>query len=135
MKTMILKSALAIILVFAGAMSMNLSAQEKFVTNDEIKDDLVVSKTIYLNDGQLHRHTKYTFKYDDQKRVVEKEVLKWNGSKEEWMQDHRITYTYAADTVTMELARWNKKQKEYNLDKKESVYKIDPETNELASII
>ena len=58
---------------------------------------------------------KYNYKYDDNKRMIESETLKWNSTKEEWEKDLRINYTYEGKTVTTNYYKWNAKKRTYVL--------------------
>lgn len=37
-----------------------------------------------MNGSTLANYMKYNYKYDDNKRMIESETLKWNSTKEEW---------------------------------------------------
>ena len=58
MKTMNVFKALAFAaLTLVSILNTQALAQEKFITNEEVKNNLVVSKTIYKQDGhQMGRH-------------------------------------------------------------------------------
>lgn len=58
---------------------------------------------------------KYNYKYDDQKRMVESETLKWNVVKEQWENELRIEYAYSGKTVTTTYYKWNNKKNAYVL--------------------
>ena len=58
---------------------------------------------------------KYNYKYDDNKRMIESEALKWNNSKDAWEKDLRINYTYEGKTVTTNYYKWNAKKQAYVL--------------------
>ena len=63
----------------------------------------------------LANYMKYNYKYDDNKRMIESETLKWNSTKEEWEKDLRINYTYEGKTVTTNYYKWNNKKRAYVL--------------------
>ena len=125
MKTTLLKAVVCVTLVFASVLNSNVMAQDKFVTNDVMDGELVASKVIYRHDGMLYRHMKNNFKYDDQNRVVEKEALKWDSSKETWVPYTKTTMTYSSDQVMMSLAKWDEKGKMYSEAKEKNVYELD----------
>ena len=73
-------------------------------------------QTVYKMDGNtLANYMKYNYKYDDNKRMIESEALKWNSSKDEWEKDLRINYTYEGKTVTTNYYKWNAKKQAYVL--------------------
>ena len=63
----------------------------------------------------LANYMKYNYKYDDNKRMIESEALKWNNSKDAWEKDLRINYTYEGKTVTTNYYKWNAKKQAYVL--------------------
>ena len=73
-------------------------------------------QTVYkMNGSTLANYMKYNYKYDDNKRMIESETLKWNSTKEEWEKDLRINYTYEGKTVTTNYYKWNNKKRAYVL--------------------
>lgn len=76
----------------------------------------MVGQTVYkMNGSTLANYMKYNYKYDDNKRMIESETLKWNSTKEEWEKDLRINYTYEGKTVTTNYYKWNNKKRAYVL--------------------
>lgn len=135
MKTTGLFKAVAFVaMIIVSAMNSGAKAQDNnFITNEEVKDELVVAKTIFKQDGaQLYRHLRYEFTYDDQKRLTAKEATKWDGSKDEWVPYFKMTYHYGDDEITMSYARWNKAHKAYDKDVKKSVYELNEENMPVA---
>ena len=110
MKTTNLFKAVAFVaMTIVSVMNTEVKAQENnFITNEEVKNELVVAKTIFKQDGaQLYRHIRYEYSYDDQKRLTCKEASKWDGVKDEWVPYFKMTYQYGNDEITMSYARWN----------------------------
>lgn len=135
MKTTGLFKAVAFVaMIIVSVMNSGAKAQDNnFITNEEVKDELVVAKTIFKQDGaQLYRHLRYEFTYDDQKRLTAKEATKWDGSKDEWVPYFKMTYHHGDDEITMSYARWNKAHKAYDKDVKKSVYELNEENMPVA---
>ena len=65
--------------------------------------------------GMTVGQTVYNYKYDNKKRMIESEAMKWNSSKDEWQKDLRINYIYEGKTVTTNYYKWNAKKKAYVL--------------------
>ena len=111
LKTLILFS-------FLFVCGMNASADNKsnLIYNSEEVNGMKVAETVYKMDGStLANYMKYNYKYDDNKRMIESETLKWNSTKEEWEKDLRINYTYEGKTVTTNYYKWNNKKRAYVL--------------------
>ena len=80
------------------------------------ENGVMVGQTVYkMNGSTLANYMKYNYKYDDNKRMIESETLKWNSTKEEWEKDLRINYTYEGKTVTTNYYKWNNKKRAYVL--------------------
>ena len=81
-----------------------------------VYNGVMVGQTVYkMNGSTLANYMKYNYKYDDNKRMIESETLKWNSTKEEWEKDLRINYTYEGKTVTTNYYKWNNKKRAYVL--------------------
>lgn len=73
-------------------------------------------QTVYkMDSGTLANYMKYSYKYDDQKRMTESETMKWNSQKNTWENDLRICYAYQGKSITTTYYKWNSKQKAYVL--------------------
>lgn len=103
-------------------------AQENFITNEEVKNDLVVSKTIFRQDGSyLYNHMRYEFTYDEANRMVSKTVAKWDGAQDKWEPYYQMTYRYEADEIIMDYARWDEGRGTFCKDMKQTVYELNEE--------
>ena len=68
---------------------------------------------------------KYDFTYDEQKRIVSKEALKWDASREKWSPCFKMNYTYASNEMTLVFARWNASHKAYDAYVEKSIYELN----------
>lgn len=127
MKATNLFKALAFsVLTLVSALSTEVKAQDNFITNDEVKNNLVVSRTIYKLDGNyLHNHLRYEFAYDEQNRLICKTANKWDGTSDKWEPYFQMTYRYEAGEIIMNYARWNESNHSYSKDMQQSVYALD----------
>lgn len=109
LKTLILSSILAVC-----GMNVNAANSNNLVYNSKEVDGLMVGQTVYKTDGALlANYMKYNYKYDDQKRMIENEALKWNSEQNKWENDVCIRYTYQGKSLTTEYYKWNKKKGTY----------------------
>ena len=67
-----------------------------------------------MDSGTLANYMKYSYKYDDQKRMTESETMKWNSQNNTWENDLRICYAYQGKSITTTYYKWNSKQKAYD---------------------
>lgn len=127
MKTMNVFKALALaVITLVNLLNTQAMAQNNFITNEEVKNNLVVSRTTYKQDGNyLHNHMRYEFAYDEQNRLISKTASKWNGTVDKWIPYFQMTYRYEANEVIMNYARWNESQETFSKDMKETVYELN----------
>lgn len=89
---------------------------DKLVYNNEEVNGLMMSQTVYKNEGNvLTNYMQYTYKYDDQNRMTENTSMKWNSVKNKWENDMSIRYEYEGKMVTTSYYKWNKSKKEFQL--------------------
>ena len=105
----------AVLLVVSLATSAR-SYDGQLIYNPIEENGVTVGQTVYKIDGStLANYMKYNYKYDNKKRMIESEAMKWNSSKDEWQKDLRINYIYEGKTVTTNYYKWNAQKKAYVL--------------------
>lgn len=132
--TDLFKATVAVAMIFVSGLSVDAQAQEnQFITNEEMKDEMVVTKTIFRQDGSLlFRHLRYEYSYDELKRLTVKEAFKWNAEKEEWMPYFKMNYRYTDKEIVMSYARWNESHKAYDKNVQESIQELNEQNMPLA---
>ena len=107
---------LSVVLLITSFVASARSYDGQLVYNPVEENGVMVGQTVYkMNGNTLANYMKYNYKYDDNKRMIESETLKWNSTKEEWEKDLRINYTYEGKTVTTNYYKWNNKKRAYVL--------------------
>ena len=107
---------LSVVLLTTSFVASARSYDGQLVYNPVEENGVMVGQTVYkMNGSTLANYMKYNYKYDDNKRMIESETLKWNSTKEEWEKDLRINYTYEGKTVTTNYYKWNNKKRAYVL--------------------
>lgn len=126
MKTMnVFKTLAFAVIALVNLLNTQAMTQDNFITNEEVKNNLVVSRTIYKQDGNyLHNHMRYEFAYDEQNRLISKTASKWDGTVDKWIPYFQMTYRYEANEVIMSYARWNESQETFSKDMKETIYEL-----------
>mgnify|MGYP002226602784 CR=1 FL=1 len=78
MKTTNLFKAVAFVAMgYRNIMNSEVKAQDRFITNEEVQNDLIVAKTIFRQSGTyLYNHMRYEFTYDDENRLTNKTASK-----------------------------------------------------------
>lgn len=107
---------LSVVLLMTSFVASARSYDGQLVYNPVEENGVMVGQTVYkMNGSTLANYMKYNYKYDDNKRMIESETLKWNSTKEEWEKDLRINYTYEGKSVTTNYYKWNNKKRDYVL--------------------
>lgn len=107
--------ALSAVILF-GSIAASAANKNNLIYNSEEKDGVMVGQTVYKMDGStLANYMKYSYKYDDQKRMTESETMKWNSTKNAWENYLRVCYAYQGKSLTTTYYKWNSKQKTYVL--------------------
>ena len=107
---------LSVVLLMTSFVASARSYDGQLVYNPVEENGVMVGQTVYkMNGSTLANYMKYNYKYDDNKRMIESETLKWNSTKEEWDKDLRINYTYEGKSVTTNYYKWNNKKRAYVL--------------------
>ncbi|AVM52742.1 uncharacterized protein DUF3836 [Bacteroides zoogleoformans] len=138
METTVLFKAMAFAaMIMTTAMNMEVKAQEgNFITNEEVKNDLVMAKTIFKQEGSyLSKQFRYEFTYDEQNRLTGKQASKWDSVNEQWMPYYKMTYTYGTEEIIVDYARWNEKHRAYDKDVQRSRYELNDENMPVAQKI
>lgn len=112
LKTVVLS---AVILVSSVAVSAR-SFDNNLIYNTEEVNGVMVGQTVYKMDGSaLANYMKYSYKYDDNKRMTESITMKWNSSKNQWENDLCTRYSYTGKSVTTNYYKWSNKKNNFVL--------------------
>lgn len=128
MKTKVfLKSVVLSAIILLGASIAKADNKNNLIYNSEERDGMMVGQTVYKMDGNnLANYMKYSYQYDDQKRMTESESMKWNTDKNTWENDLRIKYSYQGKSVTTTYYKWDTKKQTYILVPEMTVTMDDP---------
>ena len=106
------KAIAFVAMIIVSVMNSEVKAQDNFITNEEVKNDLVVAKTIFKQDGTyLYNHMRYEFTYDNENRLTGKTASKWDSLQSRWTPYFKMSYQYENNEIIMSYARWNKAHK------------------------
>lgn len=112
-----IRSLIVVACVFVANLTVSANNPEAgLIYNTEEVNGVKVSETVYkMNEGILTNYEKYSYKYNDNKQVVENTLQKWDAFDNQWHNHMRIKYSYAGENVTIEYYKWNKSKKDYIL--------------------
>ena len=94
LKMFVLSAALLVVSLATSARSYD----NQLIYNPIEENGMTVGQTVYKMDGNtLANYMKYNYKYDDNKRMIESEALKWNSFTEQMRSEG---YTIAGEPRT-----------------------------------
>lgn len=113
----LMKTVLVIVVAFVANLTISaVNPDNNLIYNAEEVNGLKVSETVYKMDGgMLTNYMKYNYKYDEDKQITENLSQKWNSSKNEWVNDLCIRYSYDNKSITTQYYKWNAKKKDFIL--------------------
>ena len=92
------------------------SLDGQLIYNPVEENGVMVGQTVYkMESGALANYMKYNYKYDDSKRMIQSESMKWDSSSNQWENDLRIDYLYSGKSVTTHYYKWSDKKNAYIL--------------------
>ena len=73
---------LSVVLLMTSFVASARSYDGQLVYNPVEENGVMVGQTVYkMNGSTLANYMKYNYKYDDNKRMIESETLKWNSTE------------------------------------------------------
>lgn len=112
LKTVVLSTVLLMSSIAVSARNYD----GNLIYNSEEENGVLVGQTVYKMEGDnLANYMKYSYKYDDNKRMIENETLRWNSQKSQWEQDLCVRYAYEGKTVTTSYYKWNNRKQTYTI--------------------
>jgi len=112
MKTMMM--TIALLFFFMMCMTAQTNESKMMYNPQEENVQMTVAYTYENELDTLSQRVKNVYVYDQQGRVLMREVRKWNRRKQQWVNLKRWTYAYADGKMTVGFAIWNKRKQQYN---------------------
>ena len=117
------------IITVATVMTMYMNAvnsnEAKYMYNGEMEDGVVNKIEVYEKnaDQQMEQKMEYCYKYDEQGRLADKEMLSWDEAKQQWTKSSRLTYKYFKNGYNVEVSYWNSDKQQYDLPAEVTLYR------------
>ena len=78
----------------------------------------------YAADNQNEaQKVEYRYEYDEQGRLVNKEMLSWDEAKKDWQKSSRLSYKYYKNGYNVEVSQWNADKQAYDLPSEVTLYR------------
>ena len=132
MKTNLLRKSMCVCLLLSTLVSFSFAGGKenlsKFCYNNLGAKELAESQMVCVYDESgkyIIPRLKYIFTYDEQNRIVKKETLRWNATKNCWDNTYCLSFAYDDDSMIAEYAKWNKRNMNYDECTGKLVYELN----------
>ena len=115
-------TAATVLTMYFNAINSN---DVNFMYTGDMEDGVVNKIEVYErnSDQQMEEKMEYCYKYDEQGRLADKEMLSWDEAKQEWAKSSRLTYRYFKNGYNVEVSYWNKEKQAYDLPAEVTLYR------------
>ena len=115
-------TAATVLTMYFNAINSN---DVNFMYNGDMEDGKVnkIEVSEKNSDQQMEQKMEYCYKYDEQGRLADKEMLSWDEAKQEWAKSSRLTYRYFKNGYNVEVSYWNKEKQAYDLPAEVTLYR------------
>ncbi len=107
--------ALTIVFIFSV---LNVSAKQSknIVYDAEQKNGVLVGQTLYkCENNNLEKFARYNYVYDNDNRILENNISRWNKETNNWEKSISVQYRYENNTISTKYYAWNKDNNRYQI--------------------
>jgi hypothetical protein len=96
-----------------------------YLYNADLENGVIHKIEVYekKGDNQMCAKMEYRYSYDEQGRLTTREVVRWDQSMKQWVNDFRHTYKYYKNGYNMETSKWDTSLKVYDLPMEVTLYR------------
>lgn len=76
-----------------------------------------------LYDAEAENHVECRYDYDAEGRLSSKETMRWDEATKQWVENVRLCYKYYKNGYNVEVSKWNKEKKTYDLPTEVTLYR------------
>ena len=115
-------TAATVLTMYFNAINSN---DVNYMYNGDMEDGKVNKIEVYEknSDQQMEQKMEYCYKYDEQGRLADKEMLSWDEATQSWTKDSRLTYKYYKNGYNVEVSYWDKTKQAYDLPVEVTLYR------------
>ena len=115
-------TAATVLTMYFNAINSN---DVNYMYNGDMEDGKVNKIEVYEknSDQQMEQKMEYCYKYDEQGRLADKEMLSWDEAKQQWTKSSRLTYKYFKNGYNVEVSYWNSDKQQYDLPAEVTLYR------------
>ncbi len=115
-------TAATVLTMYFNAINSN---DVNYLYNADMQGDVVNRIEVYERgaDNQMAQKMEYRYEYDEQGRLINKQMLRWDNAKKDWTEDCRLAYKYFKNGYNVEVSRWNAEKQAYDLPSEVTLYR------------
>ena len=115
-------TAATVLTMYFNAINSN---DVNYMYNGDMEDGKVNKIEVYEknSDQRMEQKMEYCYKYDEQGRLADKEMLSWDEAKQQWTKSSRLTYKYFKNGYNVEVSYWNSDKQQYDLPAEVTLYR------------
>ena len=115
-------TAATVLTMYFNAINSN---DVNFMYNGDMEDGVVNKIEVYERNTnqQMEQKMEYCYEYDEQGRLVNKEMLDWDEATKSWIKSSRLTYKYYKNGYNVEVSYWNTEKQQYDLPTEVTLYR------------
>ncbi len=121
-----METIITIFTILSMYMNAAQSSDNKYYYNADIENGIVNTLYVYEKQGEgLNQYLAYDFKYDEQGRLVEKTVNKWDCTEKAYLPSLKLSTTYMNDNYELTLSYWDKQDLAWGPSIEKVIYQYD----------
>jgi hypothetical protein len=115
-------TAATVLTMYFNAINSN---DVNYLYNADMEDNVVNKIEVYEKnaDHQMAQKMEYKYEYDEQGRLVNKEMQSWDEAKKQWTKSSRLVYKYYKNGYNVEVSKWNADKQAYDLPSQVTLYR------------
>lgn len=115
------------IITAAAIFSMYLNAAEnnnsEYYYNADMENGKVTTMYVYTDNGQnLPGKVAYHYEYDEQDRLVKKEIMRWDRLSRQWINERCLELSYTEEGYEVSMRNWSSNDQAYEPVMEKAVY-------------
>jgi len=115
-------TAATVLTMYFNAINSN---DPNYLYNAEMEDGVVNKIEVYEQNAEhpMVQKMEYRYEYDEQGRLVNKEMLSWDEAKQQWQKSSRLSYKYYKNGYNVEVSQWNADKQAYDIPSQVTLYR------------
>ena len=115
-------TAATVLTMYFNAINSN---DVNYLYNADMEDGIVNKIEVYEQkaDKEMTQKMEYRYEYDEQGRLTNKELMRWDDATNSWTEDIRLTYKYYKNGYNVEISKWDADKKAYDLPSEVTLYR------------